>query len=473
EQARRQGRTKGKDEALEGGSSVEHTGPYSVALPAVEQRLRTRIDKFVRGYGLTPMGEAVARSWIQSIGSDSTGDFSRVRGWLVSRLNSFGSSGTSTPASSKWQAGCPEIIPGLRSKAFWSAEDFDLPWVTDFEKGFHDVRGELLALRGQRGFQPYRAPNGRSCSGDLAAKDGVGSHCHEGGDWNVFYLFLHSIVDFSQNRSMCPKTVKLVEALPRHHKHAFFSALAPGTHVVKHNGPTNKKLRVHLPLLGPGGGLSRLRVGSETREAVEGKALVFDDSFEHEAWNDNDDDNDNGHDKSEEENTGEGESEGDTDDDGDDNIRSSNEHSIGRNRRGTDNNAREPPCLDESQGDGCNGPCRPGEPGTRGERGDCSLGEGRGEATENRCRRSRAAPRVTLIADVWHPDLSNSEVRFLAFLQEASLRLEKRLVTNVEREETCGVRQTGTNCKAMGNFLGVINRARGLCSDESNIFGNS
>lgn len=46
--------------------------------------------------------------------------------------------------------------------------------------------------------QPYRAPNGRSCSGDLAAEDGVGSHCHEGGDWNVFYMFLHGVVDFSQ-----------------------------------------------------------------------------------------------------------------------------------------------------------------------------------------------------------------------------------------------------------------------------------
>lgn len=82
-----------------------------------------------------------------------------------------------------------------------------------------------------------------------------------------------------------------------------------------------------------------------------------------------------------------------------------------------------------------------------------------------------------------NPSHAYSEVRFLAFLQEASLRLEKRLVTNVEREEICGVLQTGTqdqgcsnnstNSKAMGNFLGVINRARGLCSDESNIFGSS
>ncbi|CAN0508778.1 unnamed protein product, partial [Laminaria digitata] len=44
---------------------------------------------------------------------------------------------------------------------------------------------------------PYRAPRGGS-SGRLAS-DGVGSHCHQGGDWNVFYLFLHN-VDFKEVR---------------------------------------------------------------------------------------------------------------------------------------------------------------------------------------------------------------------------------------------------------------------------------
>ena len=52
------------------------------------------------------------------------------------------------------------------------------------------------------------------------------------------------------------------------------------------SGPTNKKLRVHLPLVTPGAGLARLRVGSQTREVRLGQALIFDDSFEHEAWND-------------------------------------------------------------------------------------------------------------------------------------------------------------------------------------------
>lgn len=51
-------------------------------------------------------------------------------------------------AGRAWQS---RQLEGLRSKAFWGAEE--LPWMTDFEKGFHDVRDELLALRGRGGFQ--------------------------------------------------------------------------------------------------------------------------------------------------------------------------------------------------------------------------------------------------------------------------------------------------------------------------------
>jgi len=45
----------------------------------------------------------------------------------------------------------------------------------------------------------------------------------------------------------------------------------------------NTRLICHVPLIAPPG--CTLRVGSETREWQEGKALIFDDSFEHEAWN--------------------------------------------------------------------------------------------------------------------------------------------------------------------------------------------
>ena len=96
------------------------------------------------------------------------------------------------------------------------------------------------------------------------------------------YLPVSGQVPFPENCARCPVTTRLLEALPRSYQHAFFSALTPGTHIIKHHGPTNKKLRVHLPLVGAEG--SELRVAEQHVTNVEGECMVFDDSFEHEAW---------------------------------------------------------------------------------------------------------------------------------------------------------------------------------------------
>jgi aspartate beta-hydroxylase len=102
----------------------------------------------------------------------------------------------------------------------------------------------------------------------------------------VFYLYLHDI-PFTENCAKVPKTIEILkECVPRDYHHCFFSAVTPGTHITPHNGPTGKKLRVHLPILGTKG--ARMRVGDETRELEEGKCIIFDDSFNHEAWYDGD-----------------------------------------------------------------------------------------------------------------------------------------------------------------------------------------
>jgi aspartyl/asparaginyl beta-hydroxylase (cupin superfamily) len=67
---------------------------------------------------------------------------------------------------------------------------------------------------------------------------------------------------------------------------ALFSVLQPHTHIPPHTGVANFRLLVHLPLILPGH--CRFRVGSETREWRLGEAWVFDDTIEHEAWNDSD-----------------------------------------------------------------------------------------------------------------------------------------------------------------------------------------
>ncbi|MGH8282712.1 MAG: aspartyl/asparaginyl beta-hydroxylase domain-containing protein, partial [Gammaproteobacteria bacterium] len=59
--------------------------------------------------------------------------------------------------------------------------------------------------------------------------------------------------------------------------------LKPGTHIPPHYGLANYKLAVHLPLIIPGD--CAIRVGNETRAWTEGQCLIFDDSFQHEAWN--------------------------------------------------------------------------------------------------------------------------------------------------------------------------------------------
>ncbi len=66
-----------------------------------------------------------------------------------------------------------------------------------------------------------------------------------------------------------------------------FSALAPRTHIPPHTGESNARLVVHLPLIVPEN-CGSLRVGFEQRAWRVGEALIFDDSIEHEAWNNSD-----------------------------------------------------------------------------------------------------------------------------------------------------------------------------------------
>lgn len=87
----------------------------------------------------------------------------------------------------------------------------------------------------------------------------------------------------------CPNTAEILEALPMARHSGFaptavFSVLAPQTRIPPHTGSTNVRLLTHLPLILPG--KCGFRVGNETREWRMGEAWVFDDTIEHEAWND-------------------------------------------------------------------------------------------------------------------------------------------------------------------------------------------
>jgi beta-hydroxylase len=72
-------------------------------------------------------------------------------------------------------------------------------------------------------------------------------------------------------------------------KTAFFSILAPGKHIAPHRGPSAGVLRYHLGLKIPvQAERCRIRVRDEYAHWREGASLVFDDTYEHEVWNDTD-----------------------------------------------------------------------------------------------------------------------------------------------------------------------------------------
>lgn len=107
------------------------------------------------------------------------------------------------------------------------------------------------------------------------------------GTWDVGYV-QYMGRPARENRDRFPRTARVLDSLPgfRGTAHAYFSVLAPHSHIKPHCGPINAWLRCHLGVLVPNG--CRMRVGDETRPMQEGKCLLFDDAFEHEVWNDSD-----------------------------------------------------------------------------------------------------------------------------------------------------------------------------------------
>ncbi len=106
--------------------------------------------------------------------------------------------------------------------------------------------------------------------------------------WQVF-SFLFFQMKNSSSGLMCPKTSEIIQQIPELIS-CDFSRLKKKTHLLPHKGYSKMVLRCHLPLVIPKHNTCRLRVENETQHWEEGKLLIFDDSYEHEAWNDSDED---------------------------------------------------------------------------------------------------------------------------------------------------------------------------------------
>ena len=173
--------------------------------------------------------------------------------------------------------------PMLPAEQFFDRRRF--PWLEQLEAGTQTIREELLVVLREdlEGMEPYiQYPPG------VPVNQWV--ELNHSPRWNSYFLWKDGVKD-EAHCARCPNTTALLESLPLLRQPGFgptamFSVLAPKTHIPPHNGSTNTRCLVHLPLILPGP--SRFRVGNETRDWKMGEAWVFDDTIEHEAWNDAD-----------------------------------------------------------------------------------------------------------------------------------------------------------------------------------------
>ena len=115
------------------------------------------------------------------------------------------------------------------------------------------------------------------------------SHDHRriAGTWWKSYFFKGYGYRAVANCARCPKTAALLDQVPNVVV-AFFSIFEPGTYVPSHRGVTKAMLNVHLPLMVPQEQRCEIRVNGETRRWQQGEFLIFDETFDHEAWNESD-----------------------------------------------------------------------------------------------------------------------------------------------------------------------------------------
>ncbi len=150
------------------------------------------------------------------------------------------------------------------------------PWVDEVESGWKAVREELDHVLQYRDQMPSFQ--------DIVKEVGA---IQTDDQWKTF--FLKGVgMDCHENASRCPKTMELLSKVPNVST-AFFSILSPGKHIPSHRGGYSGVLRLHLGLLVPEPREKVwIRVANQNCNWQEGKALIFDDTWNHEVWNNTD-----------------------------------------------------------------------------------------------------------------------------------------------------------------------------------------
>lgn len=146
------------------------------------------------------------------------------------------------------------------------------PWTKTLRDNWRAIREEALAVTRDE----EAVPALRKVSPDHA-------RIAEDDKWRSFFLIGYG-ARIEENIARCPKTAAVLAQVPGINS-GFFSILRPGTHIPEHRGVTKGLMTCHLGLQVPTGGSVRMNVGPDTVGWAEGETLVFDDTYQHEVWN--------------------------------------------------------------------------------------------------------------------------------------------------------------------------------------------
>ncbi|MHB8528723.1 MAG: aspartyl/asparaginyl beta-hydroxylase domain-containing protein [Caulobacteraceae bacterium] len=173
-------------------------------------------------------------------------------------------------------------FPELPQRQFYERGEF--PWLTELEAKTDTIRDELSGvIHDDHALRPY-------VRSDATRPPKEFGDLRDSRDWSAFFLIEDGAV-VADAAARCPRTMEALSAVPLAQTpgrtpSVLFSLLRPKTRIPPHTGMINTRLICHLPLIVPGG--CALRVGNEVRPWIKGEALIFDDTIEHEAWNDSD-----------------------------------------------------------------------------------------------------------------------------------------------------------------------------------------
>jgi beta-hydroxylase len=147
------------------------------------------------------------------------------------------------------------------------------PWAVEIEREWPAIRRELDRVLTRKD----DLPGFHEISSDVAT-------ISQDRGWKTFMLAGYGFRS-DANIALCPQTWRVCQNIPGLIT-VMFSILEPGKHLPAHRGPYNGVLRLHLGLIVPEPRSELgIRVGKDVYRWEEGKAVIFDDAYEHEAWN--------------------------------------------------------------------------------------------------------------------------------------------------------------------------------------------